>query len=64
MAKEYTIKVKTYRHHASSEYSERLYTGTMEYLINNVFGYKLECGHSWNRKIPTNLKQVNHLLKH
>lgn len=37
------------------------YTGTLEYLIKNVFGYKLECGASWQhekgaRKVNTNPK--------
>lgn len=40
MAKEYTIISV---HHGR----EHKYTGTMEYLLNEVFGYTLECGHSW-----------------
>jgi len=37
------------------------YTGTLEYLIGNVFGYTLDCGHSWEheegcRKVNMNPK--------
>ena len=28
------------------------WTGTIEELSDQVFGYTLECGNSWNRKIP------------
>ena len=63
MAKEYKIKVTTYRHHASSESTERIYTGTIDHLIKDVFGYTLECGHSWNSKIPLAPKTGKSLVK-
>ena len=63
MAKEYTILVTTYRHHASSESRVTEYTGTIDYLVNHVFGYTLECGNSWNDKIPLNPKTGKSLVK-
>ena len=38
------------------------YTGTLEELENNVFGYTLECGHSWNNKIPRYPKTIKSLV--
>ena len=63
MAKEYTVKVTRYKHYASSEYNETLYTGTIEYLTNKVFGYSLECGNSWNSKINRYPKTGKSLVK-
>ena len=63
MAKEYTVIVTTYKHHASSECRETEYTGTMEYLVDRVFSYTLECGHSWNEKIPLKPKTGKSLIK-
>lgn len=40
-----------------------IYGGTLEYLLNNVFGYVLECGNSWNRKIPRYPKSAKSLVK-
>jgi hypothetical protein len=56
MAKEYTII--SWHHNRKTEY-----TGTMEYLTTRVFGYTLECGHSWNNKIPENPKTGKSLVK-
>ena len=39
-----------------------IYTGTLEELENNVFGYTLECGHSWNSKIPRYPKTIKSLV--
>ena len=39
------------------------YTGTLEELETNVFGYTLECGNSWNRKIPRFPKSIKSLIK-
>ena len=55
--KEYTVKVNRFSY--SGVASERIYTGTMEHLVNDVFSYTLECGHSWeyergNRKVNMN----------
>lgn len=43
------------------------FEGTLEYLINNVFGYTLECGKSWehekgNKKIDTKPKTIKSLI--
>lgn len=42
---------------------ERIYAGTLEDMIKNVFGYTLECGHSWNNKIPEQPKTAKSLIK-
>ena len=39
------------------------FTGTLNELENNVFGYTLECGHSWNSKIPRYPKTIKSLIK-
>lgn len=38
------------------------WTGTLEYLENEVFGYKLECGNAWNPKIPRFPKSAKGLV--
>lgn len=38
------------------------YTGTLTELISDVFGYTLECGHSWNSKINLNPKSARSLV--
>ena len=38
------------------------FTGTLEELETNVFGYTLECGHSWNNKIPRYPKTIKSLI--
>ena len=40
-----------------------IYEGTMSHFLKYVFGYDLECGNSWNSKIPTNPKTVKSLVK-
>ena len=49
MNKEYTIR-KTHRGR------ETEFKGTMEHLLKDVFGYTIECGCSWNRKLKPNPK--------
>ena len=39
------------------------YTGTMDDLCTRVFGYTLDCGHSWNNKIPRYPKTGKSLVK-
>lgn len=56
MAKEYTI-AKTHR----GRFTE--FTGTIDYLCENVFGYTLECGNSWNPKINRHPKTAKALVK-
>ena len=38
------------------------WSGTIDELIENVFGYTLECGHSWNHKIPRYPKTAKSLV--
>jgi ribosomal protein L17 len=45
----------------SSTY-ETVYEGTLDHLINGVFGYTLQCGSSWNRKINRNPKTIRALV--
>ena len=56
MSKVYTVI--SYHHGRSTEY-----TGTMDHLCNQVFGYTLECGNSWNHKIPRYPKTGPSLIK-
>ena len=53
-AKEYTI-VKYHRGRKNEV------TGTLEYL-KDYFGYTLECGHSWNRRINPDPKTFKALV--
>ena len=41
---------------------ETIFEGTLERLENEVFGYTLECGASWNRKINRNPKTISALI--
>ena len=51
-------------HYIASVHRDRttIFAGTLEYLENRVFGYTLECGHSWNNKIKRFPKTVNALV--
>lgn len=42
--------------------NETIYAGKIEYLIEHVFGYTLECGHSWNAKINPRPKTKKSLV--
>lgn len=42
--------------------NKRVYSGTVDYLVDKVFGYTLECGHSWNEKIKENPKTAKLLV--
>lgn len=42
--------------------NETIFEGTLEHLKNNVFGYTLECGKSWNPKINRNPKTIKSLI--
>ena len=55
MAKEVTIIA--YHNGRATEY-----TGTIEHLRTEVFGYTLECGNSWNPKINRNPKTAKALV--
>lgn len=52
--KTYTI-IKNHRGHIHE------HTGTLEELTN-AFSYTLQCGHSWNSKIPTQPKTIKSLM--
>lgn len=54
--------MKTYRVKAIHREHETIYEGTIEYLTTEVFGYSLECGHSWNSKIPRFPKTIKSLI--
>ena len=55
MAKVITIIAQ----HRGREYE---HTGTVQELAENVFGYTLECGHSWNPRIPRYPKTAQALV--
>lgn len=59
--------MKTYKIEIVRKSRKTVYEGTIEYLINQVFGYTLEIGASWNKKInrkPTTIKSlINNLQK-
>lgn len=61
MSKEKIYRLKKTRSGMSSTY-ETIYEGTLAYLINGVFGYTLQCGSSWNRKINRNPKTIKALV--
>ena len=59
MAKEAKVfKIKKTRGDRSN-----IFEGTLEHLIDGVFGYTLECGNSWNRKINRSPKSIGALVK-
>jgi len=61
------MKTYTIREHHSSSFASPSrsldYTGTMDELCTRVFGYTLECGNSWNKKIPRYPKTAKSLVK-
>lgn len=62
MAKEYTVIVHNWNRGRVSEF-----TGTLEELVNHVFGYTLEVGESWqyekgNKKINLHPKTIRSLI--
>jgi len=56
-------ETKIFRVKKSKGERETIFEGTLEYLTNGVFGYTLECGNSWNRKINRYPKSINALIK-
>lgn len=42
--------------------SKTIFAGTIEGLIDTTFGYTLECGHSWDSKIPERPKTKTSLI--
>ena len=52
------ITVRSYHRDRSHDW-----TGTVEELCSEVFGYTLKCGHSWNSKISLRPKTGAALVK-
>ena len=61
MSKEKIYRVKKTRSGMNGS-RETIFEGTLEHLKNGVFGYTLECGSSWNKKINRNPKTINALI--
>lgn len=40
-----------------------IWGATLEEMNHDIFSYTLQCGNSWNSKIPTNPKEVKTLVK-
>jgi uncharacterized protein YihD (DUF1040 family) len=55
-------EAKVFRVKKSKGGRETIFEGTLEHLTDEVFGYTLECGNSWNRKINCNPKTINALI--
>ena len=53
---------KTFKVKKSRGDRETIFEGTLDYLIDGVFGYTLECGNSWNRKINRRPKTIGALI--
>ena len=49
--KEYYVK-----HSNSNRSYYTVWRGTLEHLLNDVFGYTIECGHSWDNSINAHPK--------
>jgi len=61
MATQKTPKTyKVIKHHNGRDTT---FEGTMDEMIHGIFGYSLECGHSWNNKIPREPKTGAALVK-
>jgi hypothetical protein len=60
MAKVFKVKVTR---SGMGNSRETVWDGTIDELVNNVFGYTLECGNSWNRKINRNPRTIGALIK-
>jgi ribosomal protein L17 len=60
MAKVFKVKVTK---SGMTTSRETIYEGTIDRLVNGVFGYTLDCGASWNRKINSNPKTIGALIK-
>jgi len=54
-------KVKTYKINSYHRGRERIVEGTLEYLTD-YFGYTLECGNSWNKKINRHPSTISSLI--
>jgi hypothetical protein len=62
MSKEKIYQVKKIRS-GMRDTKETIFEGTLDHLKKGVFGYTLECGASWNRKINSDPKTINALIK-
>ena len=54
---------KVYRVKKTRKDRDTIFEGTLSHLIDGVFGYTLECGNSWNKKIPRQPKTIKSLIK-
>ena len=54
---------KVYQVKKTRKDRETIFEGTLSHLIDRVFGYTLECGNSWNKKIPRQPKTIKSLIK-
>jgi hypothetical protein len=60
--KTYRVKItKTYSRQ-NREDSERIVEGTLDYLKKDYFGYTLEVGKSWNKKINIDPKTISSFI--
>lgn len=62
MSKEKIYQVKKIRS-GMRDTQETIFEGTLDHLKKGVFRYTLECGASWNRKINSDPKTINALIK-
>lgn len=56
---------KAIRYYYVKKYHRGRYTivkGTIDQLVNNYFGYTLDCGHSWNDRINPKPKTYKSLI--
>jgi hypothetical protein len=53
---------KTFKVKKSRGGRETIFEGTLDHLVDGVFGYTLECGSSWNRKINRRPKTIGALI--
>ena len=54
--------MKTYKIEIERKGRLSVYEGTINHLIKNLFGYILEVGVSWDRKINKNPKTIKSLV--
>jgi hypothetical protein len=54
--------MKAYKIEVERKGRATIYEGTIEYLVNHVFGYTLEIGASWNKKINRRPKTISSFL--
>jgi len=58
MSKQKIYKIKV----THTRRGEKIVEGTLDYLLNDYFGYTLEIGASWNRKINRHPKTIKSFI--